>query len=600
MAKITRLLASVVVTFSLLWQCSFASFKFYDGLANSRVSTATYLQSAVTKIMVTVEVVNTGSESAEKYVLALPKALDSNLALVEVFDEDKNRLQFERESNIDGMDAKSKSESVFYLIDLPSALQADGGSSSQQLKATIAYIHQLTPLPAQIKKTSKQFVVYEAFKYFYSPYKTEKLNAKYIFPSDKFKSYTKADAVVDGKKISYGPFKDIEPFDSSETVRFHFQFHLPYLTMTEVVRDIEISHWGNVRIEESFLLQHDGAKLKGAYEVGMYDRYEHVMGSMASGDPSAVRSYKATLPPGATNLYYIDRIGNVSTSNFRPGVSSREERRKKDSVLEMRPRYPLFGGWKTDFVIGYDVPSADLISIDAISRVHTLNVSFGIPFKDPVTELLITRIALPEGAHDVKVICPYDIIMEPESKRFTYLDSVIGGGRPLITFSKTNVVNLHNEYFQITYVYDTTRIYYKPAMIILGIFTFFASIMTFARISPSLANNRFTAGDSSYNLDYQATQNGYLDVDNEEDRKQIEKIMKLKGGDDGKDSLKKLDKIYKKLKDERVKSKVDRAIQKIREITKSNSKKGGKSKSSDEADAKANVSNVLKELRDNL
>ena len=42
--------------------------------------------------------------------------------------------------------------------------------------------------------------------------------------------------------------------------------------MTEVVRDIEISHWGNVRIEESFLLQHDGAKLKGAYEVGMYDR----------------------------------------------------------------------------------------------------------------------------------------------------------------------------------------------------------------------------------------------------------------------------------------------------------------------------------------
>lgn len=42
--------------------------------------------------------------------------------------------------------------------------------------------------------------------------------------------------------------------------------------MSEVVRDIEISHWGNVRIEESFLLHHDGAKLKGPYEVGMYDR----------------------------------------------------------------------------------------------------------------------------------------------------------------------------------------------------------------------------------------------------------------------------------------------------------------------------------------
>ena len=79
-------------------------------------------------------------------------------------------------------------------------------------------------------------------------------------------------AEVDGKKITYGPYKDIQPFDNSETVRFHFQFHVAYLTMTEVVRDIEISHWGNVRIEESFLLQHDGAKLKGPYEVGMYDR----------------------------------------------------------------------------------------------------------------------------------------------------------------------------------------------------------------------------------------------------------------------------------------------------------------------------------------
>eukprot|EP00486_Rosalina_sp_Unknown_P015553 CAMPEP_0201593820 /NCGR_PEP_ID=MMETSP0190_2-20130828/191326_1 /ASSEMBLY_ACC=CAM_ASM_000263 /TAXON_ID=37353 /ORGANISM="Rosalina sp." /LENGTH=81 /DNA_ID=CAMNT_0048053191 /DNA_START=480 /DNA_END=725 /DNA_ORIENTATION=- len=76
--------------------------------------------------------------------------------------------------------------------------------------------------------------------------------------------------------------------------------------MTEVVRDIEISHWGNVRIEESFLLQHDGAKLKGAYEVAMYDRYEHIMGQMAaSSDPSSVRSYKAILPPGATNIRSI-------------------------------------------------------------------------------------------------------------------------------------------------------------------------------------------------------------------------------------------------------------------------------------------------------
>lgn len=74
---------------------------------------------------------------------------------------------------------------------------------------------------------------------------------------------------------------DIAPFSESERVRFHFQFDAAYLTMSEVVRDIEVSHWGNVRIEESFLLQHDGAKLKGPYEVGMYDRVWSLSGTLS-------------------------------------------------------------------------------------------------------------------------------------------------------------------------------------------------------------------------------------------------------------------------------------------------------------------------------
>ena len=291
-----------------------------------------------------------------------------------------------------------------------------------------------------------------------------------------------------------------------------------------------------------------------------------------SSDPSSVRSFKANLPSGAHNVYYIDRIGNVSTSNFRPG------RRKKNSVLEMRPRYPLYGGWKTDFVIGYDVPSSELISIDRTSRVHTLNVSFGIPFKEPVTDLLITRIALPEGAHDVKVICPYDIMMEAESKRFTYLDTMIGGGRPLITFSKTNVINLHNQYFQITYVYDSSRIYYKPILIICGLFTVFAFTMTMSRISPSLTV------DEGVDL-----------LVNDEDAKWIEKLAKLKGSGDK--ILRKLEEAYKKIDDERVKQKVEGAIEEIKEIM--NKQKRGR-KGKNDVDMKANIDKAVKSLIDNL
>ena len=48
-------------------------------------------------------------------------------------------------------------------------------------------------------------------------------------------------------------------------------------------------------------------------------------------------------------MYYRDEIGNISTSNMRELDDSVE--------LELRPRFPLFGGWKTHYYIGYNVPS---------------------------------------------------------------------------------------------------------------------------------------------------------------------------------------------------------------------------------------------------
>jgi len=562
----------------LLHSAAVHSFQFYEGLVNAKVQSLTYLTSAVTKIVINVDVRNYGSRAADKYLVSLPQSLDSNMALIEVRDGDKKRLSIARTASVDlsaapDIDgAAAASNSVFFVVDLPRALPADGGDSAQSLKVTVAYIHQLEPLPKKIKKSAKQFVVYEANKHFYSPYRTKRLGTKYSFASDKFKSYSKP-AEVDGKKITYGPFSDVAPFSASESVRFHFQFHSAYLTMTEVVRDLEVSHWGNVRIEESFLLHHDGAALKGPYEVGMYDRYEHVLGQQgAASDPASVRSLKASLPSGASNVYYIDRIGNVSTSNFRPG------RRSKKSVLEMRPRYPLYGGWKTDFRIGYDVASAELIGIDAVSRVHTLNVSFGIPFKEPVTDLLITRIALPEGAHDVEVHSPYDIEVEAESKRFTYLDTVIGGGRPLITFRKRNVINLHSEYFQITYVYDSTRIYFKPLLIISGIFAFFVAVMTLSRISPSLEAPASSASG---------------------DRVAVEQIMAMKG--DG-ETAGRLDKMARKLQDHTLKAKVRETADEMRRVTAriKPSRKGRHKGGGHEVELRASISALLKGLQNNL
>jgi hypothetical protein len=62
---------------------------------------------------------------------------------------------------------------------------------------------------------------------------------------------------------------------------------------------------------------------------------------------------QTVLPAAATDAYYRDEIGNISTSHMKVLSDSVE--------LDLRPRFPLFGGWKTHYVIGYNVPSYEYL-----------------------------------------------------------------------------------------------------------------------------------------------------------------------------------------------------------------------------------------------
>lgn len=59
------------------------------------------------------------------------------------------------------------------------------------------------------------------------------------------------------------------------------------------------------------------------------------------------------LPAAAQDVYYRDEIGNVSTSHLLILDDSVE--------MEIRPRFPLFGGWKTHYIVGYNLPSYEYL-----------------------------------------------------------------------------------------------------------------------------------------------------------------------------------------------------------------------------------------------
>lgn len=125
----------------------------------------------------------------------------------------------------------------------------------------------------------------------------------------------------------------------------HFENNIPFLTVTEMTRLIEVSHWGNIAVEETLIIQNLGAALDGSFSRLDFD--------YGIGQKTAVKSFKTILFAAAKDIYYRDEIGNISTSMVRESLDYTE--------VELMPRFPLMGGWKTRYTIGYNLPAYEFL-----------------------------------------------------------------------------------------------------------------------------------------------------------------------------------------------------------------------------------------------
>lgn len=66
------------------------------------------------------------------------------------------------------------------------------------------------------------------------------------------------------------------------------------------------------------------------------------------------------------------------------------------SELEIEPRYPLFGGWKATFVIGYGLPLQDFLFESPDGRRY-LNFTFGCPLVEMVVDKLTVKVSLDQS-----------------------------------------------------------------------------------------------------------------------------------------------------------------------------------------------------------
>ncbi|KAK6144803.1 hypothetical protein DH2020_021623 [Rehmannia glutinosa] len=288
----------------------------------------------------------------------------------------------------------------------------------------ILYIlsHSLEPFPAEISQSESQLVYYHDSAIILSPYHIKQQATLVKTPTNKVESFTQVEPTFrSGTELKYGPYEDRNPYSYSPII-VHFENNNPFAVVEELEREIEVSHWGSVQVTERYKLAHAGAKHKG-----VFSRVEYQSRPTGSG-VSSFKHLLAELPPRVHSVYYRDDIGNISSSRLR--INSRK------SELLIEPRYPLFGGWKSTFVIGYGVPLQDFL-FESAAGARYLNYSFGCPLADTV-------VVLPEGSKDPSVEVPFAVEQSLQTK-YSYLDVI---GRTVVVLEKNNVVPEHNVPFQ--------------------------------------------------------------------------------------------------------------------------------------------------------
>ncbi|PAV63078.1 hypothetical protein WR25_19851 [Diploscapter pachys] len=422
------------------------------------------LTSQVIKVQSTVTFENVGASEQNSVKIVLSEKEDAHLAYLQVQEDGsqgKLRYTKDKSANHEGFQV--------YKVELLKRVPKGGA-----LKLKIAYrvTQSLKPLPTKIEQSEQQFVIYEGNAYFAAAYPVAKEKSNVKLPTGKLLSATTHNpSKQETERLTYGPYAD-QPAFNSKPINVHFENNAPFLVATVVERVIEISHWGNIAVEEYVELEHRGAELKGTFS-----RIDFQMDRRGRRQP-AVQQWTTVLPATAKDIYYRDEIGNISTSGVRV---------RADSVdVEIKPRYPLFGGWRTSYVIGYNVPSYEYLykkGNDYALRVRLLDHVMD----NIVVEKLTTKVIIPELARNIKIVTPYTVDRRPDELKKTYLDV---SGRTVLVVQKDNLVNDHIQMMTVSYEFTDWHMLYEPLYAVGFFLAFFLFVIFYVRLDFSMKTNQ--------------------------------------------------------------------------------------------------------------
>ncbi|RLL99247.1 hypothetical protein CFD26_103536 [Aspergillus turcosus] len=468
-----------------------ADFKPQQVFKNVNMIRNTNLEKGYVRETVNVVVENVDNQPQSDYYIPFPSDVFGKVGGLEVRDKkasEKGRFA------VEALEVESPSDYQYFVVHFPEPL-----APSSQITLGISYfvLNSLTPRPATIGQSDKQYLTYSFSAYTPSAYQTVTQKTKVKFPSTNVPDYTTtsglksgSDPERQGTSYTYGPY-DTAKLAPGTTypITVRYEFTKPVITASLVERDLEVSHWGgNLATEERYWLRNNGSMLSN-----QFSRVEWTLTSYQQLPSSAVRELKYPLKPGSVDPYFIDDIGNVSTSRYRPGKPP-----KREGSLELRPRFPIFGGWNYSFRIGWnDELSSYLRKAATGADSYVLKVPFIEGFKLPEGaqyEKVVVRVILPEGARNVRYqvlegsssngLPSSSQIQSHISKHKTYMDTL---GRTVLTLTVENLSDeARDSQIVVTYDHSFWDSLRKPLTITAGLFTVFVTAWLIGNLDVSI------------------------------------------------------------------------------------------------------------------
>ncbi|KAF4632581.1 hypothetical protein G7Y89_g5535 [Cudoniella acicularis] len=457
-----------------------STFKPPQNFKNANLVHIVSLEKSHPKESINVVIENIATTPQDEYFIPFTARQMETIGGLEVKDrKDPEAGLFE----VEAVDFDIESDTQFYRVRLPKPLAP---KAQQTLGISYSYLSALHPLPATIAQQDKQYLVYTFSAYAPSAYVTSKQKTEVKFPSTVVPEYTIIPGAKgelespqkQGSKFTYGSFGEV-PAGAVEPVKVRYEFTKPLIHVSRLERDIEVSHWGgNVAFEDRYTMTNRAANLSK-----QFSRVEFASQQYYNPPSTAVKELKFPLKVGSLDPYFTDVIGNVSTSRFRSN--------KREANLEIKPRYPVFGGWNYPFRVGYSADLKKYLRKLSSGTGYVLNVPFLEGPKQPEGieyEFIELRVILPEGAENVKYSTNVPLVTAGISLHQTFMDTQ---GRTTLTLTAINIVDEYRDReLIVTYDYPFFAILRKPLVIFVTFLGLFAAAWGIGSLDVSIRGKR--------------------------------------------------------------------------------------------------------------